>query len=109
MSPGLLSSRVLVTPSAVLIVDDESAHAAIIEWVIAELAPEKKSPPAATGVLFTVPSHCPAAVGPTAVPLADALHDCPLNHPHMPSPAPTCSYLLLPTPTSPYLLLPTPT
>jgi len=40
VSPGPLSSRVLVTPSAVLIVDDESAHAAIIEWVVAELAPE---------------------------------------------------------------------
>ena len=39
MSPGLLGSRSLLVPTGVLIVDDEFDHAAIIEWIVAELAP----------------------------------------------------------------------
>lgn len=39
MSLSPLGSRPLLAPSAVLIVDDESDHAAIIQWVVAELAP----------------------------------------------------------------------
>jgi DNA-binding response OmpR family regulator len=39
VSPGLLGSRSLLAPSAVLIVDDESDHATIIQWVVTELAP----------------------------------------------------------------------
>ncbi len=39
MTAQPLGSRSLSAPSAVLIVDDEFDHAAIVQWVLAELAP----------------------------------------------------------------------
>ncbi len=52
--------------------------------IIADLALNDKSSPEQTAALFSGASHCPAALSPVELELADQLYGRPLTHPDMP-------------------------